>query len=225
MKQWDCMLPGEPCVVSFSGGKDSVFALHRAALSGRVLGVIAMLEETGTRSGAHGLSGRFLKRQAEAMGLEIWFGKSNWKEYEQEFTRLLKEFRQKGAQALVTGDMDLPEENCWHERVAESAGLEFRAPLWRMDHTREAFAFVEAGFTSVVVSIRESAGLRKEDLGRVFDGAFIQDMIARGIDPSGEGGEFHTAVVDGPLFHRRVKYKEKERFTMGQYLLMEIEAV
>ena len=221
MKPWNLLPPGKPFVASFSGGKDSALAIYKAMQTGRALGLIAMLHEDG-RSGAHGLTPRFLTRQAKAMGLPIRFGQSSWEGYEEVFTGLLREYKALGAEALVTGDLDVPEENCWHERVSGRAGLDFYAPLWGMDHEEEAREFVREGFSSVVVCVNTEMGMTESDLGRVFDGAYIEELLARGVDPSAEAGEFHTAAVDGPSFQNPVAYARGKIRALKEYLQLEL---
>ena len=221
MKPCDLLPAGKPFVASFSGGKDSALAIYRAMQAGPVLGLISMLHEDG-RSGAHGLTPRFLTKQAEAMGLPIRFGQSSWEGYEEVFTGLLREYKALGAEALVTGDLDVPEENCWHERVSGNAGLDFYAPLWRMGHVEEARAFVKEGFSSIVVCVNTKMGMTRMDLGRVFDGAYIEELLARGVDPSAEAGEFHTAAVDGPSFQSPVAYAPGEIRPLKEYLQLEL---
>jgi uncharacterized protein (TIGR00290 family) len=182
-----------------------------------------MFDEPGGSSGAHGLTQDFILKQAEAMGLQVRFGCASRDDYEKVFAGLLTESKACGAQVLVTGDLDLPEEGCWHERVSKSAGLRLCSPLWRMDHVEEAREFVSSGFSAVVVCVNTSMGMCREDLGRFVDDAFIDELIARGIDPSAEAGEFHTAVIDGPLFRRPVRYQPDGIRAQDEYYLLNIK--
>ena len=45
--------------------------------------------------------------------------------------------------------------------------------------------------------------LPAEFAGRTFDAQLLADL-PEGIDPCGENGEFHTCVVAGPMFSRRL---------------------
>ena len=56
-----------------------------------------------------------------------------------------------------------------------------------------------------------------EDLGRYFDREFVQELQARGIDVAGEGGEFHTTVIDGPIFSQPLNVRQGERVYHGEY--------
>ncbi len=52
----------------------------------------------------------------------------------------------------------------------------------------------------------------EEWLGRKFDAAFLKELSAHDdeISPCGEAGEFHTLVVDGPLFKKRLELQDTE---------------
>lgn len=137
MKFWNELPAGCRFVASFSGGKDSVLALYKAMGDAQALGLIAMFDASGSHSGAHGLTTEFIIKQAEAMGLPISFGCAAWGDYEKVFTERLTDFKNRGAQVLLTGDLDLPEVDCWHERVSQNAGLRLCSPpLAHGSHSR-----------------------------------------------------------------------------------------
>jgi len=67
--------------------------------------------------------------------------------------------------------------------------------------------------------------LGREWLGRSLNKKFIQELNPE-IDPCGEKGEFHTLVVDGPMFRKPIQILEaepviKERF--GKHWFLEIK--
>jgi len=65
--------------------------------------------------------------------------------------------------------------------------------------------FIGQGFEAIVVAVRADV-LGKEWLGRKVDLQFLADLAKLGnVTPCGESGEFHTFVVDGPLFRQRVE--------------------
>lgn len=222
MKDWKEMPEGSRFVMSFSGGKDSTLALYKSVLRGTSLGLISMLNENGTVSSAHGLRKEFFEACAESLGMPISFGKTSWEDYGELFNEKLLRAKADGAEYVVFGDMDLPEENCWHEAAAERAGLKLFAPLWNEDHIQLSREFARLGFKAAVVSVNPDKGMKEEDLLRIYDDAFIDEMLSRGIDPSGETGEFHTAAFDGPMFSAPVKWKEGETRRIGNYITTDI---
>jgi diphthamide synthase (EF-2-diphthine--ammonia ligase) len=46
-----------------------------------------------------------------------------------------------------------------------------------------------------------------------------------GIDPSGENGEYHTVVLDGPIFKNEVNVAKKEVVNNNNYWFQTIELI
>lgn len=223
MKNWVDGAKNKKFVASYSGGKDSTLALYKAMQQGTVLGIIVMMEEKGERSRAHSLFPSLLKAQAEAMGVSLYTGAATWEGYEEVFVNLLKNAKELGAEVLVTGDIDVPEENCWHERVTNSVGLGLGMPLWRKGHEEVVKEFIELGFITKIVTINLKKGMKKEDLGRILTLEYMKELEERGIDPCGEAGEFHTTVVGGPIFKEELKVKHGEITSKGDYMYLSLE--
>ncbi|QHW31344.1 diphthine--ammonia ligase [Paenibacillus rhizovicinus] len=220
---WKTGAHGHPFIASFSGGKDSTLALYKSMQVGEAIGIIVMLEEEGKRSRSHGMPPELIRAQAEAIGLPVYMASASWEDYEREFMVLLEQAKQRGAEALVTGDLDMPVEDCWHDKVTRNAGLKLGMPLWEMDHFEVVAAFIDLGFESVLVTVNLSLGMREEDLGRTLTHDYVKELQARGIDPCGEGGEFHTTVIDGPLFKHRIPVRHGGIVRNGEYAFLPLE--
>ncbi|BFH59550.1 diphthine--ammonia ligase [Paenibacillus azoreducens] len=214
---------GHKFIASFSGGKDSVLALYKAMQVGEAVGLIIMLEEEGKRSRSHGMPPEIIRAQAESVGLPVYTGAASWTDYESVFTGLLKQAKNKGAEALVTGDLDMPAHGCWHDKVTKNAGLKLGMPLWEMDHLEAVQEFINLGFVTMLVTVNLSLGMKEEDLGRVLTHEFVEELQARGIDPCGEGGEFHTTVIDGPIFKHPITVRKCEIVRDGDYAFLPLE--
>lgn len=214
---------GHAFVASFSGGKDSVLALYKAMKTGKALGLIVMLEEEGKRSRSHGTPPELIRAQAESIGLPVYTAPASWADYEDEFIRLLEDAKKQGAEALVTGDLELTAHGCWQDKVSSIAGLKLGMPLWEMDHRETVEEFVNLGFVTIIVTVNLALGMREEDLGRTLTRAYVEELVARGIDPCGEGGEFHTTVIDGPIFKQRIAVNKGEIVTHGEYAFLPLE--
>jgi diphthamide synthase (EF-2-diphthine--ammonia ligase) len=52
--------------------------------------------------------------------------------------------------------------------------------------------------------------LPRDFAGRAFDDALVADLLARGVDPCGENGEFHTFVSACPAFSRALDVRVGE---------------
>lgn len=223
VKDWKNGACGHKFIASFSGGKDSVLALYKAMKVGEAVGLIVMLEEEGRRSRSHGMPPELIEAQANSIGLPVFTAAASWIDYETVFMSLLSKARNKGAEVLVTGDLDIPEHGCWHEKVANNAGLKLGMPLWGMNHREAVEEFINLGFTTVIVTVNLSMGMCEADLGRTFTHEFVKELEARGIDPCGEGGEFHTTVLDGPLFKHPIPVRKGDIIRNGEYAFLPLE--
>ena len=201
-----------PVYCSWSGGKDSALALHEAICAGaepRFL--VSMLTEDGERSRSHGLARGLLAAQAAAVGVPIRFGAATWRDYRDEFVRVVGEgTAATGARVGVFGDIDGDEHREWERGVCAEVGAEAALPLWRRDRRAVTDQLLAAGFETVIVAVRDGV-LPPSLLGRTLDANVLAEIVAAGADACGENGEFHTFVVDGPIFRAPVEVELKEK--------------
>ncbi len=221
--QWKSNATQQKFIVSYSGGKDSTLALYHAMQVGKAIGLIVMLEEQGLRSRSHAMSMEIIQAQANALGLPIITASSSWNDYETEFLKLLAHAKQQGAEVLVTGDLDMPEHGCWHNRITQQAGLKLCMPLWQRPHREVIEEFIQLGFKTMIVTVNLDLGMKVDDLGKVLTLDYIQELENRGIDPCGEGGEFHSTVIDGPLFTAPIAVRKGDILYHENYAFLALE--
>ncbi len=189
---------------SWSGGKDSCYALMQAVAQDyqpRLL--INMMNENGKISRSHGLPESILQQQAAAMKLPLIALPTTWQAYEQNFVTVLQQARTKYAvDTMVFGDIDLQAHRDWEEMVCEKAGLQALLPLWQQDRRVLVQQMLEAGIRSMIVSCNMTMG--ESFLGEYLSPQLITRLEDIGVDVCGENGEFHTVVVDCPLFQQPI---------------------
>ncbi len=196
----EALVPGTPFVCSWSGGKDSALAFHRAVRAGlRPVALLTMFKEDGERSRSHGLRPSILAAQAEALGLPLLQGHASWEGYESIFIGQLRKARALGAEAAVFGDIDLQPHRDWEEQVCAAAGLQPLLPLWQEPRRTLVEELLREGFRATLVAVREGR-LPMEFLGRVLDADLVEALERHGCDACGEEGEYHSVVVAGPGF-------------------------
>ena len=222
-QQWKTNATQQKFIVSYSGGKDSTLALYQAIQVGKAIGLIVMLEEQGLRSRSHAMSMEIIQAQANALGLPIITASSSWNDYETEFLKLLAHAKQQGAEVLVTGDLDMPEHGCWHNRITQQAGLKLCMPLWERPHREVIEEFIQLGFKTMIVTVNLDLGMKVDDLGKVLTLDYIQELENRGIDPCGEGGEFHSTVINGPLFTAPIAVRKGDILYHENYAFLALE--
>jgi diphthine-ammonia ligase len=200
-----------PAYCSWSGGKDSALALHHARAAGAELGLlVTMLTEGGERSRSHGLRRELLEAQAAAVGAPIAFAATTWDAYEEALRAELEGAARLGLRTGIFGDIDTEAHREWVERVAASVGTEAWLPLWRRSPEALMRELLGLGFRAVVVAVRDGV-LPPALLGQVVDEEMLRHFADAGVDLAGENGEFHTFVVDGPIFSRPVEVDAGER--------------
>lgn len=200
--------PGLPFFCSWSGGKDCSLALELMAETGaRPTALFTVLDEGGARSRSHGMTLASLQAQADAMSLPLVVRSASWATYEDAFVDGLGELRGMGIRDGVFGDMIVtahPEwvaHRQWVERVCSGRGITPHLPLWEMGGHVALDSLLAHRIRAVIVMTR-AAALDDSFLGRELNTACIADLESAGCDPTGEGGEFHTAVFHAPQFAR-----------------------
>ncbi len=211
---------------SWSGGKDCCLALHRATAGGLDVRYLAnMVTGDGERSRSHGISAAVIRKQSEALGIPIVQQRTAGDDYEARFIEILKAFRQEGIESGVFGDIDFNPHREWIEKVCSKAGMTFHLPLWEEDHTKLMEEFIDAGFEAVVIAVKAEL-FGEETLGQKIDRNFLKqlDELSKTVDitPCGEAGEYHTLVIDGPLFKKRLEITESRRVTRGEHHFLDI---
>lgn len=210
-------------VMSWSGGKDSALAYYRAVLEGNVpLALFTMFEEDGTKSRSHGLPLAVMEAQAERMGLPLVTGKASWSGYEKEFIEQLKIFKAQGIDMGVYGDIDLQDHLDWVQKVSAEAGMQVNHPLWQEPRKKLLEELIDEGFQAVITVV-DTDRLDERFLGRQFTHELIGELEAAGVDACGEEGEFHTIIVDGPIFVEPVPVQFGEKVKVGNYGILEVK--
>jgi diphthine-ammonia ligase len=202
---------------SWSGGKDSCFALMQAiglGYSPKVL--LNVLNEEGKISRSHGIPSSILQRQAEAAGLPVHLISSSWQEYEKHFTNALSVLKkQYDLDYAVFGDIDLQPHRDWEEKVCVNAGLTAVLPLWKQDRRALVMQMLDAGIEAMIVSCNEVMGERF--IGEMITPSLVDELESLGIDACGENGEYHTLVLDCPLFAERINVSVEEKLKHEGY--------
>jgi diphthine-ammonia ligase len=185
---------------SWSGGKDSCYALMQRLQSGGVLKVlINMMNEEGKISRSHGLPKEILAMQSLRIGIPVLHASASWSEYEGQFISMLENAKQNyKINEIIFGDIDLQAHRDWEEMVCLKAGLKATLPLWKQDRRELVIQMLNAGIQTTIVSCNLSMGA--DFIGRELSLAVVDELESRNIDPCGENGEFHTVVTNCPLF-------------------------
>ncbi len=213
---------GKPSFCSWSGGKDSCLALYYAIQNeGMPKYLLTMFTEEGNRSRSHGLSFSVIQAQAQALAIPLVVSKTSWNAYETTFLSAIREFKEDGIEYGVFGDIDSECHLEWVERVCSSVGIQPYEPLWKRSHRDLLDEFFQLGFTAMIIAVKQHA-LDTSFLGRTLNKQAIKDMEEVGIDVSGEQGEYHTVVTNGPIFSHAIEIESRGQILREGYCFLDV---
>lgn len=214
-------MKGLPLACSWSGGKDSCLALHSMVRDGAVpRALLTVFDESGERSRSHGLHREVLLAQAEAMSVPLHTTNASWSTYKDQFVAALDHLRAGGVADIAFGDIDLQSHREWEEQVCEESSMRAHLPLWQQ-HRRDVLRQVwSAGIRCHIVAI-DAGRLAEDVLGAELTPDLATAFMEKGVDACGENGEFHTVVVDAPLFRQPIDLVFGEVVSQGGYLAID----
>jgi uncharacterized protein (TIGR00290 family) len=203
-------------LLSWSGGKDSAWALHVLRKSGEfeVAGLLTTVNETFNRVAIHGFREELLERQSEAAGLPLWkvplpFPCSN-EEYEARMAVVCDRAVREGFTRIAFGDLFLEEIRAYRVAKLAGTGLEPVFPIWGIPTDELAAEMMAAGLRARLTCV-DPRKVPAEFAGREWDAELLKELPA-GVDPCGENGEFHSFAYAGPMF------REAIRVSLGEWV-------
>lgn len=197
-------MPRKRVLLSWSGGKDSAWALHllRQQPEYEIAGLLTTVNQHFGRVAMHGFREELLRLQAEAAGLPLWAIPLPWpcsnEQYEAAMAKACERAVAEGIEAVAFGDLFLEDIRAYREAKLAPTGLEPLFPCWQIPTAELARQMIASGMRAHLVCV-DPRHLDRSFAGRVFDEALLEDLPP-GVDPCGERGEFHTFVSAGPMF-------------------------
>jgi len=193
-------------ISSWSGGKESCLACHRATKQGYdVKNLLNFISKEYKRCCFHGIEAKLINLQSELIGIPLVQKEvsPDMQKYEKEFKEAVFELKNNGIEGMVFGDVYLEEHKNWIERICKDLGIQPIEPLWKIPPEKVCEEFIKLGFKAVVVSCKADL-FGEEFVGRYVDKELLDELKERKICPCGENGEYHTFVIDGPIFQKRI---------------------
>ena len=215
-------------LLSWSSGKDSAWTLHvlRRDRIGEVAGLLTSTNETAGRVSMHGVREEILRAQADAAGLPLYMVPLPWPctnaIYEARMAEVVQRVVAEGFTHVAFGDLFLEGVRSYREDNLRGTGLTPLFPLWGQATPALAREMIAGGLKARIATLDPKV-MRRELIGAEYDEALLARLPPT-VDPCGERGEFHTCVLDGPMFSTPVEITtgevvEREGFVYGDLLL------
>lgn len=197
-----------PTLLSWSGGKDSAWALHELRRQRRftVVALLTTLTDEYDRVAMHGISRNVLHAQANAAGLPLIESRlprgADNAAYESAFAATLAGARARwpDVQHIAFGDLYLADIRAYRQTLCQRLGWQPLFPIWGDADATAALAqrMLAAGLRARLCCV-DTQQLDARFAGREFAADLLAELPAT-VDPCGENGEFHTCVHTGPMF-------------------------
>ncbi len=212
--------PKANVVVSWTGGKDGCLSCYQAMSEGFNVTHFLNFRDT-KKKGSHTINPKLLLAQMQATGIQSI--RTDFVSYEQEFKKVVQELNENNSaiEGAVFGHIRTHDSLV--DRICSDLGVKLIMPLWKCDSEQIISDLVDAGFKTIIVSVKAGL-LGKEWLGCPIDRKFVRDLrkYNSAIDPCGEDGEFHTFVIDGPLFRHRLKIVDCKKILEDGYWFLDV---
>jgi diphthine-ammonia ligase len=203
-------------VVSLSGGKDSVYALYTALKEGLNVTHLMFIKTGGK---GHLENRWLLKLLSEAIGIpSIVVGSKP--------ADIQKALKKVNADMLVSGVMTTPEHLDYYKEILDPIGVKQYAPLFGKDPIVSLSEMQQLGFHNLIIEIDTALGSNKNWLGREIDQGVIDEITQlvkdKKMNPIGEWGEYHTLVVNCPIYKKQIhveKTKTTWKGSKGYYII------
>ena len=185
-------------VVSLSGGKDSMYALYEALKEGLKVDYLMFIEIGGK---AHLANQWLMKLVSEAVGIPAVTTGGK-------VPQIRKTLQELNTDTLVSGVMTTPEHMDYYREICDPINVKHYAPLWGKNPLTALAEMKKLGFGMLVIEVDVAMGANKNWLGKEIDDDIIREIeqlkADRSMNPIGEFGEYHTFVVDCPVYKKRI---------------------
>jgi uncharacterized protein (TIGR00290 family) len=195
-------------LLSWSSGKDSAWTLHvlRHDPEVDVVGLLTTVNSTFDRVAMHSTRRAILEAQARACRLPLQIIPLPWPcangVYERAMREAIAAALERGVTHVAFGDLFLEDIRSYREKQLEGTGLTPLFPIWHEPTRPLAQRMIDSGVEAFLTCV-DPAKLPRAFASRRFDRSLLDDL-PDGVDPCGENGEFHTCVLNGPMFHHAV---------------------
>lgn len=195
--------------VLFSGAKDSAYAIYKAINMGlNVKYLVTIAPKSDESYMFHHPNIRWTKLQSEAIGIPLITKETEGEKEEElkDLKEVLKSLK-KEIDGVVSGALESRYQRVRIDKICRDLGLESFSPHWQRSMTYYLNEMITSGFENIIIAVA-AEGLDESWLGRKLDLEALEDLkkisVKHGLHKGGEGGEYETFVLDGPIFKKKI---------------------
>ncbi|RLF40319.1 MAG: TIGR00289 family protein [Thermoplasmata archaeon] len=195
----------------FSGGKDSVYSIYITKQFGwDITHLVTILPRNKDSWMFHTVNIHLARKVAEAINIPHITRETKGVK-EEELDDLKKILEKLEIDGVISGAISSEYQRTRIERVCHNLGLKSFTPIWHKNQTMLLKDQLKAGFKIIIVGVYAD-GFNETWLARTLDDKTIDEIVSLeekyGINTAGEGGEYETLTLDGPIFKKKIVLDE-----------------
>ncbi|RZN56808.1 MAG: ATP pyrophosphatase [Candidatus Methanomethylicota archaeon] len=194
-------------------GKDSLYSIYLAEKLGIPIDYLITFITTFNRPSGHLENINALKKIAEKMNKQLFI--IDLKNGIDGFINLLNRIN---IDTLVSGDVFIEDHVKWLENICKKLNISIIEPIFHRSSLDILKEMMEEKFKAMIICIDNNI-LSEEWLGFILSKDTLDYFLSknRNIDPLGENGEYHTLVLECPLYKNPVKLLSWRKYRVNNY--------
>jgi uncharacterized protein (TIGR00290 family) len=194
-------------------GKDSLYSIYLAEKLGIPIDYLIIFITTFNRPSGHLENINALKKIAEKMNKQLFI--IDLKNGIDGFINLLNRIN---IDTLVSGDVFIEDHVKWLENICKKLNISIIEPIFHRSSLDILKEMMEEKFKAMIICIDNNI-LSEEWLGFILSKDTLDYFLSknRNIDPLGENGEYHTLVLECPLYKNPVKLLSWRKYRVNNY--------
>ena len=205
--------------VLFTGGKDSTLALYQAIKEGhKVKCLVSMFPMREDSWMFHYPNIHMVKLLAASIEIPLITSQTSGIK-EKEVKDLYTLIEKLEVDGLVSGAISSNYQKTRIDKICSQLGLTSITPLWHEEELKILQKMLELEFSVIITGVY-AYGFDESWLGRSLTEKTVDDLKklkqSYGISLVGEGGEYETLVLDGPLLKSSIEIVTAEKIWDGQ---------
>jgi len=191
----------------FSGGKDSVFSIYIAKQWGWDISYLVTIYPKKKDSWMfHSINIHLTEKLSEAIDIPI-IRKQTKGNKEEELGDLKEVLKDLDINGVISGAIASEYQRTRIERICHEIGIKSFTPIWHKNQELILREQINAGFEIIIVGVF-AYGFDETWLGKTINEKSINDIKQLkkkySINTAGEGGEFETLTLNGPIFRKKL---------------------
>ncbi len=191
----------------FSGGKDSVFSIYIAKQWGwDISHLVTVYPENKDSWMFHSINIHLTEKLSEAINIPLIRKQTKGKK-EEELNDLKEILKDLDINGVISGAIASEYQRTRIEKICHEIGIKSFTPIWHKNQELILREQINAGFEIIIVGVF-AYGFDETWLGKTINGKTINDIQQLkkkySINTAGEGGEFETLTLNGPIFRKKL---------------------